>query len=396
MQRNLRYSEKGDDDDCQKQKSQKHLKILFIAWAPYSNRAYGICHCLKAKPCFITYKFRKKAYSPIKYFLLLIKTILVLKKEQPELIICQNPPVFCGLCCLAYRQLFLRTNKRMRLVVDAHTGSFDSIWRSIWLRRLSKLLLNNASAVILTNSKLAEIVSREYQVNQIFVIEDKILESDGVGAKKFDISTVIDLSQGKLCDNNNNKERLSVVIPSSFASDEPIEEIFQAAGSTPSVSFYMTGDATKLDKQLLKKKPSNVIITGFLSYDNYLTLMHDADAVMVLTKRDNTMLCGAYEAVSLNKPLITSNWEPLRRYFNRGAIYVDNTKEEIERAVNTIQKNVEILIQEGMHTFKLKRMEEWEKKFQHFEDWINNDDDNTFPIKREISNSSITWKVQNS
>jgi glycosyltransferase involved in cell wall biosynthesis len=386
MQRHLRYLE--NDAECQKQESQ-HLKILFIAWAPYSSRVYNICQYMGAKPFLITYKFRNKAYAPIKYLLLLIKTFLILKKERPEVIICQNPPVFCGLCCLAYRQLFLRNKKKMKLVVDAHTGSFDPIWRSLCLRGLSKLLINRASVVIVTNSKLAEYVSKEYQVNQVFVIEDKILEQDGVKTKQFDINTVIDLSQEKLSD--NNKERLSVVIPSSFASDEPIEEIFQAAASTPSVSFYMTGDATKLDKQLLRKKPCNVIITGFLSYDNYLALMHDADAVMVLTKRDNTMLCGAYEAVGLNKPLITSNWEPLRRYFNRGAIYVDNSKEEIAYAVNTIEKNLEIL-REDTHTFKLERMEEWEKKFTHFQDWLKNDN-NTYPIKKELSNTSITRKV---
>ena len=63
-------------------------------------------------------------------------------------------------------------------------------------------------------------------------------------------------------------------------------------------------------------------MTGFLDYNIYLDLLQKVDVIMDLTTDDKTMLSGAFEAVALEQPLITSDWIPLRRYFNKGTIYV--------------------------------------------------------------------------
>ena len=71
---------------------------------------------------------------------------------------------------------------------------------------------------------------------------------------------------------------------------------------------------------------------------------------MVLVKNNHTMLCGAYEAVAMEKPLITSDWPVLRSYFNRGTLYVDNSPEGIERAVS------EVLVRKTQLAFEMKEL----------------------------------------
>ena len=49
-----------------------------------------------------------------------------------------------------------------------------------------------------------------------------------------------------------------------FADDEPIEEVLEAAALPPEVNFYVTGDTAKADKQTLEQAAPNVTFTGFL------------------------------------------------------------------------------------------------------------------------------------
>jgi glycosyltransferase involved in cell wall biosynthesis len=69
-------------------------------------------------------------------------------------------------------------------------------------------------------------------------------------------------------------------------------------------TFYITGDNSRISaRKLLKWKRSanNIIFTGFLDRTEYINLLEKVDAVLVLTKRDNTMLSGAHEALALEK-----------------------------------------------------------------------------------------------
>jgi hypothetical protein len=49
-------------------------------------------------------------------------------------------------------------------------------------------------------------------------------------------------------------------------------------------------------------------------------MMRSVDATIVLSERENCLLCGAYETVASEKPMILSNKEALRNYFDKGAI----------------------------------------------------------------------------
>ena len=57
---------------------------------------------------------------------------------------------------------------------------------------------------------------------------------------------------------------------------------------------------------------------------------------MTLTTRDLTMQRGCYEALSLEKPIITSDWEILRESFGEAAVYVNNSPEAISGGINKL------------------------------------------------------------
>ena len=47
----------------------------------------------------------------------------------------------------------------------------------------------------------------------------------------------------------------------------------------------------------------------------------------------NCLVCGAYEAVALGKPLILSDTYALRNYFYKGAIYTENRAHSIANSI---------------------------------------------------------------
>jgi len=130
-----------------------------------------------------------------------------------------------------------------------------------------------------------------------------------------------------------------VAVVCSFNPDEPIEAIVEAAAMLPDVTFFVTGDPKCLSSQIAATLPANVKLTGFLSTAMYGGLITEADAVLVLTSRDHTMLRGAYEAIYQGTPVIVSNWQLLRENFSEGAIHVDNSAAQIADAVRAMRQD---------------------------------------------------------
>jgi ribosomal protein L20 len=82
------------------------------------------------------------------------------------------------------------------------------------------------------------------------------------------------------------------------------------------------------------------------------------------------MVAGGYEAVALEQPLITSNWNPLKRYFCKGTIHVDNSPEDIIKAIRLAQDEKEEL-REQMRQLKIERINEYENKIIEFTKLLN-------------------------
>jgi len=328
-------------------------RIVFLVWAPHSARAKGICDGLGAHLHLMSYKFRSKIYSPIKYPLLFLRSLLLLNNQNPEIIICQAPPIFCPLVATVHKL----THRRVKVVIDLHSGALEKPWS--YLKPLNTAVMKKAAAVLVSNQEAHDHVLKENNISPL-ILEDKI--------PGFDPALMHD---DKGVENTPSGADLTIIVPSSFAYDEPIEEILHAAAALPETKFYLTGDSSKAGRNVLKRKPGNVVCTDFLKTDDYVRLLYRSNAIMVLTTRDKTLLAGAYEAVALQKPLITSNWAPLRRYFNKGTIHVNNSSAEIVEAVQTVQQK-KIELKREMGLLREEKIREWEVAFARFRDALNN------------------------
>ncbi len=317
---------------------------LFVAWAPYGRRSALLAAELGARLYFIHYlKFKVPIYAPLKYVLQAIRTLQVLFVERPEAVFAQSPPFVCGLVIYLYCRL-----TGTRYVLDHHTDSFARKWR--WALPIQKLLARRAVTNLVTNQHWAEIV-RAWQA-PVFILRDPF-----VTPPEGEAFTV--------------KPGFNVVYINTFAADEPTDAVLGAAAELPDVHFYITGSKKRKPASYFAAAPPNVTFTDFLPDAQYFGLLRAANAVMALTTRDYTLQGGGCEAISLGKPLITSDWPYLRDLFARGAIYVRNSSDSIRDGVLAMRQRYRDLEREVV-AFRQDSRQEWDERFARLKAMIAN------------------------
>jgi glycosyltransferase involved in cell wall biosynthesis len=314
-----------------------------VAWAPYSRRSEMFARELGAPLHCIHYlKFRSPPYAPLKYVLQAIKTLRVLFADRPRAVHVQNPPFVCGLVVALYCRL-----GKARFVVEYHTAAFGRAWR--FALAAQKLLAREAVANIVTDEHWARLV-RSWGGHAI-VMYDAFL--DLPPGQPYAVS-----------------DRCNVAFLGTFAPDEPVEELLEAAALLPDVSFYITGDTAQADKATLASTPPNVIFTGFLDPNGaYLGLLRAVDAVVVLTTRDHTLQLAGCEAIAIGQPLVTSDFDYLRGLFEQAAVFVapnvwsirDGIAEAIDRRVELARESLEL---------REKRRAEWRTQMRELDELV--------------------------
>jgi glycosyltransferase involved in cell wall biosynthesis len=307
-------------------------KWLCIAWAPYLRRSQVFAREMGCRLYLIHHlRFQTPAYAPFKYVLQTIHTILVLLRERPRVIHAANPPFVCGLVVAGYCLL-----SRTKYVLDHHTGAFHRIWR--WALPVQKLLSRHAASNIVVNLHWANIVHTWGGHTTVLVdpFSDLPLGSPYAVKKGF-----------------------NMVYVNTFAPDEPLSAVIDAAAQLPDIQFYITGDLQKASKNFLKELPPNVFYTGFLPDDQYIGLLRAGDAIMALSTWDYTLQEGGCEAISVGKPLVTSDWPYLREVFSEGAIYVPNTTEGIRKGIQEMRENGKT-IHGKIPSLQLRKKKEWD------------------------------------
>lgn len=267
--------------------------------------------------------------APLRYAVQTIQTLRLLFKKHPEIVFVQSPPSLAVLVVYFYCRL---TNSQY--VIDAHSAAFlTPIWT--YPRWLHRHLAQNAIVTIVTNEHFKEIIQQ--WGGNTFVLRD--IPTNFPRASSFDLSNSFNL-----------------VVVNTFSDDEPIDQVLQAANELREVNFYITGNKKYASEKLLSTASNNVHFTDFLPDDLYYALLSSGDAVMCLTNRDHTMQRGACEALSLGKPIITSDWPMLRDYFDKGTIHVANTKEGICQGVH------EMVEKKGLYQEEIKELQEAQRR----------------------------------
>ncbi len=314
----------------------QNVQAVFISWARTVPRSKGIARAMGARDFYIErLKGAPQFLLFVRYLLQTLETIVVLVRIRPRLIIAMNPPILLPLIVYAVARC-----TRARFIIDSHTGAFGGKWkRFIFLHRF---LSRRALATLVTNEALRAQVASWGAL--ALVLEDR----------------VPDIPMDRPTSSN---EHFTVGVINSFSGDEPMDAILTAARGLPECRLLITGRMPRGLAEQLGQVPPNVTFTGFLPDDEYVALLNRADALMVLVNRDLTLLCGAYEAVAVEKPLITSNWPVLKSYFSRGALYVDNTAESIQDAVKKAATCGEELSRE-MRELKRALNHHWNQRFE--------------------------------
>jgi glycosyltransferase involved in cell wall biosynthesis len=286
--------------------------------------------------CIHYLRFQSPPHAPFKYVMQTFRTLQVLFKEKSKAIHVQNPPFPCGLVVYFYSLL-----SGAKFVFEHHSATFDPPW--YWALPIQKFLVRRASTNIVTNQHWADVV--ESWGGKTLVMFDPFL----------------DLPQGRPF---AVKPGFNVAFVSTFAEDEPVEAVLEAARQLPEVNFYITGNKQKKPASFFEGAPSNVTFTGFFDPNGeYLGLLRAVDAVMVLTTRNYTLQLGGCEALAVGKPLITSDFPYLRELFWKGTVFGANTAEGIRDAVLSMQGQVDALAAE-IDTFRRESRHVWNVRMQ--------------------------------
>lgn len=312
------------------------IRALFLVWgAPHgSHRTEWMGAHLGMDVWYIYATPRQGRFiAPVKYFLQTFMTFAFLARHRYQLIFVQDPPIFAVLPVYVY-SLFSKS----RFIIDSHTDALQaSFWK--WTLPLHRFLERRAITTLVTNDHLREMI--ESWGARGFTLEDP--------PAQFNISKPTILPDSAL----------NVVVVSTADYDEPIPEVLEAARALQDVDFYITGDfaRSRYHQGVLESAPQNVHFTGYLR-EGYFSLLDAADVIMCLTTEDNTFLSGANEALWLGKPLITSDWPLLRRYFSKGTIHIDNSVEQIRQSVLDMREHLSEY-QAEMCALQAERRNEW-------------------------------------
>lgn len=282
----------------------KSDKIIWIAWEKH-RRTLELCKYLNITLYILESNLHRAVRHPTNFF----KTMLIINRKRPKILFVQNPSILLAVlaCCL-------RSIYGYKIIADSHNGAIvpEGFIMKIFLF-LYNYVQKKADMTIVTNKRLAEIVTGNG--GNPFVLPDKIPEPPPLEKK---------LLKGKY----------NFVYICTFGRDEPYEDVISAVQNLDTdIMIYITGNFRKCDPQIRNLSSENLLFMGFISDQDYWNLLYSADFSIDLTKRENCLVCGAYEAVAVGTPMLLSDTKELRSYFSKGAVYTDNTDESICSAI---------------------------------------------------------------
>ena len=269
-----------------------------------------------------------------RYWMQAVQTWRILRHEMPDVVFVQNPPIFCALVTFIYHRFY-----GSQYIIDSHTGAFLG-FRWGWSVGLLRMLSLRALTTIVHNKSQEKIIER-WGCRYCVV---GFTPGDYPAGERFPLSG-----------------QFNIAVVSTFSPDEPVSVIFDAANLMPEINFYFTGKIERIPRDLSTNKPGNCHFTGYLAYENYVGLLRGVDVVMDLTTRDHTLLMGAFEAVSLGKPLIVSDWPILQEYFSLGTIHIPNTVKGVFEGVRRCQRELPSL-QRDIFILQENLQSDWNKR----------------------------------
>jgi len=302
-----------------------HYKTAWITWER-QPRNVSLANLFSSD----YYEFDDIKNTFVRYIIYIKRTISIFTKGYSTVFV-QNPSIvlsFVGIC--------LAKLTSTQVVIDAHNAGVRPLeGRFFLLQVFNRWILRQASFVIVTNPH-TQLFLKGFSISS-FVLPDPLP------------SMLID---SKVCRSNELKYDIFVVC--SWSEDEPIKEYLNAATLLPDLSFAFTG---KFNNFFAKNKdlniPGNVTMLGFVSESDYIWMMKHANVILDITTREDCLVCGAYEAISLDKPILLANSFVNKDLFGDAAFYSEVTVEELVSAIQYAYLK-RGLIKENIAKFKIE------------------------------------------
>lgn len=238
-------------------------------------------------------------------------TIYILLRERPDKVYMQYS--FLLLVVAASYKLLMP--HPVHIICDCHTKALrrsvsGRVGKVFW--SIKKKSFQSVSVSIISNVEMNPDIKK--LTNSYCVLPDKIPDVVSSGKK--------------------NKNEVYCVFVSSYAVDEPLDDVIAAAKRLDgTVKIYCTGKIPDGLRGLRKNPYVNICFTDFLSLEEYYQLISNADCVLALTSEEGCLQCAGYESLSAGVPVVLSDTSALKTYFENAAIYVEHNAQEIESGI---------------------------------------------------------------
>lgn len=253
------------------------------------------------------------------YIALFVRTIIIIIKENPKYIFVMNPSSLCALFIVLFGKIFNKV-----IIVDAHNAGVhfenaNPLVRGV-LQIFNIIIMRFSKIIIVTNDRLAKYVKQKNGTP--FILPDPFPKFKNFEKLKL-------------------KGQKNIFYICTYAGDEPYLNVIESAAFLdPDVFIYISGRKKKMSLNL----PANIMQTDYLPEQEFINYLFSADVVMDLTLREDCLLCGAYETIAVEKPLILSRTKALQDYFSEAAIFTDNSPSDIAVKIKKALENESILI----------------------------------------------------
>jgi glycosyltransferase involved in cell wall biosynthesis len=341
-----------DDDVVQESKqgmvtSKLHdssvVSQVHIAWTAFQRRQESMRDIVGFDCWYFPMPKSGRIVKIINYARLFAISLYRMRQATPDTVWVQLPQIPALWAALAYRAL---SAKPVKIIADCHNAQFRKPWShfpfALWsLKRADVILVHNEA--LLSQAKIIG-----WPINKVLVLEDvpamgKDKPPTGIAATHI------------------SAPKPWVVFPGSFAADEPIREVLEAARIAADYTFIITGrlEKAKQNGHDIDDLPENVILPGFLSVELFDDLLREADVVIGLTREEGIQLSVCNEALGFGRPLVTSNTKILRKLFGTAAVLVDTKNPaSIAAGCRTAVKDSNGYVTKSRN-FAVKRLFEW-------------------------------------
>jgi glycosyltransferase involved in cell wall biosynthesis len=284
--------------------------IACIAWVREDSRSSSIARALGGEAqTFYDLGLHAKPLVPLRYLLSALRTVGYLMRRRPRAVMVQAPPVPAVAIAWAWARL-----ARVPLLIDSHPASFGTEQARIdqLMRPLLARLVPRAAGCIVTTPRLGEQISR--WGGRALVVHEA------------------PMPWGERITPRGCSQESRALFVCTFAPDEPVMEVIEAASRLPEVTFALTGDTRRLPPAARDAAPDNVEWIGYLKGADYVSALERADVIMSLTRRPESVARSAHEGVDALRPMVISGGPHMRDLFPH-AVFVENDPESIAAGV---------------------------------------------------------------